>query len=118
VVRPAFWHDVISSGRNVAIERAAVFDGAEVGAVHLDIGDTEALGRQPVAVEPDPGLPRRYWHLHHRRPGGPPRLDTPQPTPPKQPPSRLWTGIFGHRRSLSSSREGGYVPRGYAIKYQ
>src|SRR5262249_33184219 len=66
VVRPAFRHDVISPGRNVAVEHAAVFDGPKIDAVYIDISQIEALRGQPDAVDPDPTLARRnrrlgYW---------------------------------------------------------
>src|SRR5438270_11302837 len=37
----ALGRDVIMPGRNVAIERAAVFDSPDVAAVHLDPGEIE-----------------------------------------------------------------------------
>src|SRR5262249_34992901 len=54
----AFGDDVIAPGRNVAVERAAIFDCADIAAVHVDPREIKALRGFVGAVKPDPGLAR------------------------------------------------------------
>src|SRR5215471_210884 len=63
---PALCLDMIQPRRNVAIERTAVFDGADIDAVRLDVSQIEALGGQPGAIKPDPGLARGDGSLDPR----------------------------------------------------
>ena len=75
VSRETLWNNVIIAGRNVAIECAAILDRSKIGAVHVDIGEIKALGRQPGTVEPDPGLARWNRNLSDWRPLGAARRD-------------------------------------------
>src|SRR6516162_7910596 len=49
-------HDLVDAGGDVAIERAARLNRAEIHSIHVDISSVEALGGVPQTVEPDPGL--------------------------------------------------------------
>ena len=71
----ALGRDVIMPWSNVAVEGAAICDRPEIGAVNINIGEIEALGRQPISVEPDPGLTRWNWDLRNWLPLGAARRD-------------------------------------------
>ena len=63
--------DTIVPSRKIAVERATVCYGPEITAVDVDICEVKALRGLPVAVEPDPALPRqrlcRGWKLRRDR---------------------------------------------------
>ena len=52
----ALGRDVIVSGRNIAVERAAVSDRTGISLVYVDIREIKALGGFPGSIEPDPSL--------------------------------------------------------------
>src|SRR5271165_311200 len=97
--------DVVMPGRNVAVKRAAVCDRPVIAAIHVDIREIEALGGQPVTVEPDPGLAGRNrrrcnCNLSPCRRFGAARRGQHQDACPLEPSSWAWSGSSHHRHSL------------------